>query len=120
MNLDTLTPRQRDVYQTIVDFRREKGMSPTIREIGKAIGVVSPNGVLCHVRPMLKKGAIVKRGKHLSRSLVPACEVGERSADERLVELVEGLREIFRSERLGTVRDKLDALIERAVGRDGE
>ncbi len=57
MNL-ALTPRQQQVY----DFIREKivarGFGPTVREIGDFLQISSPNGVVCHLKALERKGMI--------------------------------------------------------------
>lgn len=58
--LDSLTSRQREV----LDFIREKiegrGYGPTVREIGLEFKIASPNGVMCHLKALEKKGAITR------------------------------------------------------------
>jgi repressor LexA len=53
-----LTPRQQQVY----DFIREKivarGFGPTVREIGDFLKISSPNGVVCHLKALERKGMI--------------------------------------------------------------
>lgn len=53
-----LTPRQQQVY----DFIREKivarGFGPTVREIGDFLSISSPNGVVCHLKALERKGMI--------------------------------------------------------------
>lgn len=57
-----LTERQRE----ILDFIREKiegrGYGPTVREIGEAFEIRSPNGVMCHLKALEKKGLIKRTG----------------------------------------------------------
>lgn len=53
-----LTERQQEVYDAIVDLVGEIGCWPTIREIGDRIGVSSPNGVMCNINAMRKKGYV--------------------------------------------------------------
>lgn len=53
-----LTDRQREVYDWIVDWCETKGYSPTIRELCTAFAFDSPNGAVCHLRPLAKKGWI--------------------------------------------------------------
>jgi len=54
----SLTPRQQQVY----DFIREKivarGFGPTVREIGDFLQISSPNGVVCHLKALERKGMI--------------------------------------------------------------
>lgn len=56
----TLTERQREIY----DFVREKivnrGYGPTVRDIGAHFGIRSPNGVMCHLKALEKKGLIMR------------------------------------------------------------
>lgn len=68
MDLSQLTERQRDVYNWIASYAVEHGYGPTIREVGKHFGIKSPNGVMCHLSALEKKGAI-KRGLRLSRTI---------------------------------------------------
>lgn len=58
--LTELTDRQRE----ILDFIREKitnrGYGPTVREIAFAFDINSPNGVMCHLKALEKKGFITR------------------------------------------------------------
>lgn len=53
-----LTDRQRKIYEFIRGKILGRGLPPTIREIGNAFGIDSPNGVMCHLRALEKKGLI--------------------------------------------------------------
>lgn len=53
-----ITDRQREVYDWIVDFCETRGYSPTLRELCRAFKFHSPNGAVCHVRPLARKGWI--------------------------------------------------------------
>lgn len=53
-----LTDRQKKVHEFIGTFASTKGYGPSIRDIGKALGIRSPNGVMAHVRALRKKGYI--------------------------------------------------------------
>lgn len=53
----TLTERQREVYDYI-RARVVDGMPPTIREIGAKFSIRSPNGVVCHLEALQRKGLI--------------------------------------------------------------
>ena len=63
-----LTSRQREVF----DFIREKitgrGYGPTVREIGLKFKISSPNGVMCHLKALEKKG-IITREPNMSRAI---------------------------------------------------
>ncbi len=53
-----LTARQQQVYDFIHDRISTRGYGPTVREIGEFIGIKSPNGVMCHLRALERKGMI--------------------------------------------------------------
>jgi len=61
MDMDVqLTQRQRAVYEFIRDKIRTRGYGPTVREIGLQFKILSPNGVMCHLKALEKKGLITK------------------------------------------------------------
>ncbi|MGL4554499.1 MAG: transcriptional repressor LexA [Gemmataceae bacterium] len=62
-NLTTLTAKQRDIYDFIAEHIEKNGYPPTVRDIGKAFEIESPNGVMCHLNALVKKGAIVRKGQ---------------------------------------------------------
>lgn len=51
-----LTERQEDLYNWIKASIQTDGYPPTLREIGIAFKIRSPNGVTCHLRALEKKG----------------------------------------------------------------
>ena len=53
-----ITPRQNEILFFIRDKIVERGYPPSIREIGEAFSIVSPNGVMCHLKALEKKGFI--------------------------------------------------------------
>ncbi|MEM6366429.1 MAG: transcriptional repressor LexA [Planctomycetota bacterium] len=61
MTKPKLTDRQRAVYDLIQQLIRSRGYGPTVREIGEQFGIKSPNGVMCHLRALEKKGLINRR-----------------------------------------------------------
>lgn len=50
-----LTARQREVLDFISGFIDTRGYSPSVRDIAQAYGWTT-NGVMCHLRPMRRKG----------------------------------------------------------------
>lgn len=54
----SLTPRQRDVYEWIVEHCETLGYSPTVREVAKGVGVNSPNCITGHLGKLRAKGWI--------------------------------------------------------------
>lgn len=67
-DLDALTPRQRDIYLFIRSKIKGRGYGPTVREIGTEFGIRSPNGVMCHLKALQKKGLIL-REPNMSRAI---------------------------------------------------
>jgi repressor LexA len=57
-----LTERQREIYDFIKSKIDSRGYGPTVREIGEAFEIRSPNGVMCHLKALEKKGLIVRTG----------------------------------------------------------
>jgi repressor LexA len=47
------------------------GVQPTIREIGAEFGFSSPNGVVCHLKALHKKGLIVRVANKSRSVLIP-------------------------------------------------
>lgn len=62
-NLSTLTAKQREIYDFIKEHIEKHGYPPTVRDIGKAFDIDSPNGVMCHLNALVKKGAIIRKGQ---------------------------------------------------------
>jgi len=66
--LDRCTQRQREVYEFIREKIRSRGYGPTVREIAEQFNIRSPNGVVCHLKALEKKGWI-KRAPNMSRAI---------------------------------------------------
>src|SRR5258708_37492852 len=62
-DMSHLTDRQREIYEFIKDKIESRGYGPTVREIGEAFGIQSPNGVMCHLNALVKKGLILRQGR---------------------------------------------------------
>ena len=58
-----LTERQREIYDFIRQKIESRGYGPTVREIGTAFDIMSPNGVMCHLNALVKKGLILREGR---------------------------------------------------------
>lgn len=56
-----LTDRQRKVYELIRSLIHDRGYGPTVREIGEHFEIKSPNGVMCHLRALERKGLITRK-----------------------------------------------------------
>ena len=75
-SLEHLTDRQREVYEFIRDKIRNRGYGPTVREIGIHFNISSPNGVMCHLKALEKKG-LITREPNMSRAIMLATETPE-------------------------------------------
>ncbi len=65
---DQLTNRQREVYDFVRDKIQGRGYGPTVREIGEHFEIRSPNGVMCHLKALEKKG-LITRESNRSRAI---------------------------------------------------
>ena len=80
---DSLTEKQMAVYEFIRDKIRTRGYGPTVREIGSNFGISSPNGVVCHLKALEKKG-IITREPNMSRAIQIGGRVDRRSQSTAL------------------------------------
>lgn len=60
--METLTKRQNDILDYIKNYIVDHGYPPTIREIGKDLGLSSPATIHAHLSNLEKKGFIKKEG----------------------------------------------------------
>src|SRR3569623_933429 len=77
-DLTNLTERQREVYAFVRDKIRSRGYGPTVREIGTEFKISSPNGVMCHLKALEKKG-LITREPNMSRAIMLSTETPEGS-----------------------------------------
>jgi repressor LexA len=63
-----LTTRQKEIYDFLRDKIMNRGYGPTVREIGTHFGIRSPNGVMCHLKALERKG-LISRESHMSRAI---------------------------------------------------
>src|SRR5262245_30980801 len=61
-DLNQLTARQKEIYTFIKEKISTRGYGPTVREIGTEFDIKSPNGVMCHLKALEKKGIINRQG----------------------------------------------------------
>lgn len=83
MSLEKLTPKQQSIFDFIRDLIRNRGYGPTVREIGDGFGIASPNGVMCHLKALEKKGFIT-REPNMSRAI----QLTDAAQDDRGIPLV--------------------------------
>jgi len=62
-DMSQLTERQKQIYEFIRSKIETRGYGPTVREIGEGFGIMSPNGVMCHLNALVKKGPIILKGR---------------------------------------------------------
>lgn len=60
--MDPLPPRQKQLLDFVAAYQDQKGVPPTLREIGEAMGIRSTNGVSDHLKALLKKGYLERVG----------------------------------------------------------
>lgn len=53
-----MTPRRRDIMDAIEDLIEERGYSPTLREIGRAVGISSSSTLHVHLHALRSTGWI--------------------------------------------------------------
>ena len=131
-NLEKLTERQREVYEFIRERIKSRGYGPTVREIGQNFDISSPNGVMCHLKALEKKG-LISREPNMSRAIMLATESVEgsrglplagRIAAGVLHEAVEqneviDFSELFNSDDLFVLKVSGDSMIEDQIA-DGD
>ena len=67
-----LTERQKKVLSAIREFILDNGYSPTIRQLGGALGIVSPSAVFKHILSLEKKGYLEREKGEVRLAGFPA------------------------------------------------
>lgn len=60
--MKTLSIRQQEVLNALVDFQSKHGYPPTYAELARLVGFSSANGAFEHIRALEKKGYITTSG----------------------------------------------------------
>lgn len=81
MSSITLTERQKEIVDFIRDYRAQRGISPTQREICERFGYSSFGTLQKHIRLLLEKGVLVREWNK-RRSLLAADEAAPAKAVE--------------------------------------
>lgn len=100
---ETLTKRQQVIFDFIRKQIEDFGNAPTIREIADEMGFRSPNGVMCHLTALEKKGLIYRPNNSKSRSIMLTEEVSEEIRGLPLAGVVQAgalLEAVERTERV--------------------
>jgi repressor LexA len=74
-----LTERQKEIYEFIRLKIETRGYGPTVREIGDQFDIKSPNGVMCHLKALEKKGLIKREGRSARAIQLLGHQLGRRS-----------------------------------------
>ena len=75
--LQPLTERQREVLQYIASFIAERGYSPTTREVCVAFAFASPNGAVCHLDALRRKGWLSwEENRTRTMKITEGCDLG--------------------------------------------
>jgi repressor LexA len=82
-----LTKRQKEIYEFICTYTNEHGYPPSVREIGKAVGLASPSTVHMHLKALQERGYI-KRDSKKPRTIEVTDET-QASDDVKLAEVKE-------------------------------
>jgi len=89
-----LTERQQQVLDYIACHIHDRGIPPTVREIGKHFGITSPNGVAGHLQRLERKGCI-ELLPDTSRGIRLLNVMAENALDDRQRELVAAARHLL-------------------------
>lgn len=68
---ESITPVQKKILEFVREAIDENGMPPTVREIGRRLGIDAPSSVAYHLGALQEKGHL-KRLEGTSRGLVPS------------------------------------------------
>lgn len=66
--MTTLTSRQSEILDFIKSEITTNQRPPTVRGIGNRFGIRSPNGVLCHLKALERKG-LIERDLHMANGI---------------------------------------------------
>jgi len=82
-----LTRRQREVYEFICDHLRRFGYPPTVRDIGRAVGLASPSTVHTHLANLERLG-LLRRDPAKPRAIELLADGNEARGGPRLLPLL--------------------------------
>ena len=123
-----LTPRQQAIFDFVGSFSRDRGFAPSLREIGRAVGLTNVSAVRGHVAALEKKGVLRKEPdqprsisvtgsaslmSRLKRKLHEFARTDEgvfHGIQYGLVLAVQGLRPVLRDEVKTHLEEALDRL----------
>lgn len=72
-----LTDRQRQILIWLHGYIADRRYPPTLREICTAFDFKSPNGAMCHLEPLRRKGWLTwEDGKTRTLRITEGCDLG--------------------------------------------
>ncbi len=74
MSNEKLTQRQKEVLECIQKFQEQMNYPPSILEICEQLGIRSTNGVVGHIRSLIRKGYLERSSKARSIKLTPRAQ----------------------------------------------
>ncbi|MCP4867496.1 MAG: repressor LexA [Proteobacteria bacterium] len=80
--MDGLTKRQREILEYMHERQTDDGVLPSYREIGNRMGIRSTNGVSDHIKGLLRKGYLVRRGGAGKAALARSMALTDLALDE--------------------------------------
>lgn len=92
--MDNLKKRTKQVLEYIIDCIEKTGVSPSIREIGDAVGLTSSSAVFAQIDKLVKLGYIEKISNQ-SRSIVVKGWDGGRTRNIPVIITVKNIDDIF-------------------------
>ena len=105
--MEQLTARQQEVLEIVTRYMEEYGYAPSLREIGKNLGVSGTLGVMKHLEALEKKGYLRRQegstrgitlSSHSQAASLPIVGVGRAGALHPAIEDIEGHFAIDRSQ----------------------
>ena len=115
-----MTARQKVIYEFIKEKIVNRGYGPTVREIGNEFGIRSPNGVMCHLKALERKG-LITREAHMSRAIQLTEQPQKRMSLPLAGQIAAGspILAVEQDERLDCLKVKGDSMIEDQIA-DGD
>lgn len=80
--MDGLTKRQREILEYMHQRVKDDGVLPSYREIGDEMGIRSTNGVSDHIKGLLRKGYLVRRGGAGKAALARSMALTDQALEE--------------------------------------
>lgn len=75
MKKKKMTKREQDVYSYILEYRKEKRFSPSMRDIAVGVGLHSVSTIHVHVHNLMDKGWL-QPVERMNRTIIPIDDDG--------------------------------------------